>query len=198
MRRSVLCALPACPAVARAKPAQCEKRAAGRSDHQDLVTKMERHAGIVTPGRAIARIAAALAKRQWDESFDDRHDGTVEGRRAARSVDLHELARLFAAAFVAGVAMIGRRLAAMIVVVVMSAMRMDVTAADDRQELRFVAARSQFDMLMMPAATDQRVHQQREGGDGGDQMTHGRIVRSTMTGTEPIAFIGMATACTEA
>lgn len=73
--------------------------------------------------------------------------------------------------------MIGGRFGAMIVVVAMIAMRMDVTAADDRQELRFVAARSQFDMLMMPAATDQRVHQQREGGDGGDQMTHRRIVR---------------------
>ena len=129
---------------------------------------MERHAGIVAPGRAISRIAAALAERQRHEGFDDRHDGAVAWRRAARGINLHELARLFAAAVVAGMAMIGGRFRAMIVVVIMTAMRMDVTAADDRQELRFIAARSQFDMLMMPAATDQRVHQQREGGDGGD------------------------------
>lgn len=65
-------------------------------------------------------------------------------------------------------AMIGRRLGAMIVVVSMIAVRMDMPAADDWQELRFVTACRQFDVLMMPAATDQRVHQQREAGDGGD------------------------------
>src|SRR5262245_13275759 len=106
---------------------------------------MERHADVMSPARTIARIAAALAERQRRDGFDDRHDGTVEWRRAARGIDLHELARLFAAAVVAGVAMVGGRFGAMIVVVAMIAMRMDVTAADDRQELRFVAARSQFD-----------------------------------------------------
>jgi hypothetical protein len=119
---------------------------------------MERHAGKVTPGRMIARIAAAFAERQRHEGFDDRDDRAVEGRRAAGSIDLHELARLFAASVVAGVAMIGGRFGAMSVIVVMLAMRMDVPTANDGQELRFVAAWRQFDVLMMPAATDQRVH----------------------------------------
>jgi len=158
-----------------------ETRAAVRSDHQDLVTKMERYAGKVAPGRAIARIAAALAERQRQEGLDDRHDGTVEGRRAARCINLHELARFFAAAVVVGVAMISGRFGAMSVIVVMIAMRMDVPTAHDGQELRFVATCRQFNVLMMPAATDQRVHQQREGGDGGDQMTHARSSQSGMS-----------------
>lgn len=54
--------------------------------------------------------------------------------------------------------MIGGRFGAMSVIVVMLAMRMDVPTANDGQELRFVAAWRQFDVLMMPAATDQRVH----------------------------------------
>lgn len=133
-----------------------ETRASGRSDHQDLVTKMERHAGIVSPSRTIARIVAALAERQRHKGFDDCREGAVEGRRTARCVDLYELARFFAATVVAGVTMVVGRFGAM--VVTMIAVRMDMPAADDRQELRFVAACSQFDMLMVPAATDQRVH----------------------------------------
>ena len=138
--------------------------------------------------------APAVVSGGW-RRVDNRNVWAIKERRAARCIDLHELAWLCAAAVIVGVAMVGGRFGATIVVVV--AMRMDVPAADDWQELRLVAPRSQFDMLMMPAATDQRVHQQRECGEGGDQITHGRIVRSTMAGTEPIVFIGTATACTE-
>lgn len=50
--------------------------------------------------------------------------------------------------------------------------RMKMSSADDRQDLRLVAARRCLNMLMMPAAADQRVHEQRGGGEGGDESTH--------------------------
>ncbi len=58
------------------------------------------------------------------------------------------------------------------VAVAVIGVRMEMPAADDRQDLRFVAARRRLDMPVMPAATDERVHQQRGGGEGGDESTH--------------------------
>lgn len=64
------------------------------------------------------------------------------------------------------------RFVAVIVVVVVVGVRMKMSAADDRQQLRLVAACRGFEMLMMPATTDERVHEQRGGGEGGDESTH--------------------------
>lgn len=52
--------------------------------------------------------------------------------------------------------------------------RVEMPAADYRQDLRLVAARRSFDMLMMPATADERVHEQRGGGEVGDESTHAR------------------------
>jgi len=49
---------------------------------------------------------------------------------------------------------------------------MKMPAADDRQQLRLIAARRRLDMLMMPATADERVHEQRGGGNGGKGSTH--------------------------
>lgn len=67
-------------------------------------------------------------------------------------------------------AMVGGRGRLMVVVVIV--VRMEMPAADDRQDLGLVAARRGFEMLMMPATTDERVHEQRGGGEVGDESTH--------------------------
>ena len=67
-------------------------------------------------------------------------------------------------------AMIGGRGRLMLVVVIV--VRVKMPAADDRQDLRLVAACRGFEMLMMPATTDERVHEQRGGGEVGDESTH--------------------------
>ena len=59
-----------------------------------------------------------------------------------------------------------------VVIVAVVGVRMKMAAADDRQELRLVAARRRLDMPVMPAAADERVHEQRGGGEGGDESTH--------------------------
>lgn len=69
-------------------------------------------------------------------------------------------------------AMIGGAGRCFAVSVAVVGVRMKMPAADDRQDLRFVTARRRLNMLMMPAAADQRVHQQRSGGEGGDESTH--------------------------
>jgi hypothetical protein len=103
---------------------------------------------------------------------DDGHDRSVEERQSNRRVDLHELARLFAAAVVARVAMIRGACRYFVVLVAVVGVRMAVSAAHHWQNLRLVAACCSFDMLMMPAATDERVHEQRGGGEGGNQSMH--------------------------
>lgn len=60
----------------------------------------------------------------------------------------------------------------MIVTVAVVGVRMEMPAANHRQQLRLVTARRRLDMLMMPAATDERVQEQRDGGDGGKDSTH--------------------------
>jgi hypothetical protein len=86
--------------------------------------------------------------------IDDRHGRTVEERQRNRGVDFHELARFFAAAVVIGMAMIGGAGRFFVVIVAVIGMRMEMPAADYRQQLRLVAARRRLDMLMMPTATD--------------------------------------------
>jgi hypothetical protein len=108
---------------------------------------------------------------------DKRDRQTVDERRGGRRVGLHELAVRFAAAIVAGMAVIGRGSRFVLVSMLMASGRMKVPAANHGQNLRFVATRGGLDMLMMPAATDQPVHEQREGGKAGNQMTHARRVR---------------------
>jgi hypothetical protein len=100
--------------------------------------------------------------------IDDGRDRAVERRRARVNVDLHETATLFAAAIVMGMAMIRGAGRCFVVIVAVVGVRMKMPAADHRQQLRLVAARRRFDMLMMPAATDERVQEQREGGEVGD------------------------------
>ncbi len=61
---------------------------------------------------------------------------------------------------------------AVILTVAVVGVRMEMPAADHRQQLRLVAARRRRDMLMMPAAANGRVQEQRGGGDGGKDSTH--------------------------
>ena len=60
-------------------------------------------------------------------------------------------------------------------VVAVIGVRMEMPAADDRQDLRLVAACRGFEMLMMPATTDERVYEQRNGGEVGDESTHAEV-----------------------
>ena len=69
-------------------------------------------------------------------------------------------------------AMVGGRARLMVMAVI--GVRMEMPAADDRQQLRLVAASRRLDMLMMPAAADERMHEQRGGGEVGDESTHAR------------------------
>jgi hypothetical protein len=126
---------------------------------------------------AIAMIVGAKAPTVVGSELnriDDRHDRTVEERQSERGVDLDELACLFAAAIFIGMAMIGGtgRFLVVVVIAAVVGVRMKMAAAHDRQELRLVAARHGFDMLMMPATADERVHQQRGGGEVGKDSTH--------------------------
>jgi hypothetical protein len=72
-------------------------------------------------------------------------------------------------------AMIGGACRFFVVIVVVIGVRMEMPAADDRQQLRLVAACRRFDMLMMPTAADERVHEQRGGGEVGDESTHAEV-----------------------
>ena len=70
-------------------------------------------------------------------------------------------------------AMVGGRARLMVMAVI--GVRMEMPAADDRQQLRLVAASRRLDMLMMPAAADERMHEQRGGGEVGDESTHAEV-----------------------
>lgn len=96
----------------------------------------------------------------------------VERRVSRRDLGLHELAALAAAPRVAIVMMIvgsrGR------LVVRMMRVRMAVAAAHDRLERRWLLGPCLRDMLVVPAATDDGMHQQRRGDRTGEESTrHG-------------------------
>ena len=79
----------------------------------------------------------------------------------------------------------GRRF---VVIVAAVGVRMKMAAADDRQELRLVVARRRLNMPVMPAAADERVHEQRDGGEGGDQRTHvGLMAGRSVDGTQGVS-----------
>src|SRR5690606_31955641 len=105
---------------------------------------------------------------------------TVEERGWGRRVDPHELACLFAAAVVFRMAVIGWRGRFVSVTMLMTSVRVEMPAADDRENLRLAVRRRRGDMPVMPATADQRMHQQRSGGDGGDQRTHGPAMPEVM------------------
>jgi hypothetical protein len=147
-------------------------RAARSSDHQDLVAQMK---GDPFENVAIAMIVGAKTPTVVGSELhrvDDRHGRTIEERRSDRGIDFDEVARFFAAAVVIGMAMIGGACRFFVVIVAVIGVRMEMPAADDRQQLRLVAARRRLDMPVMPAAADERVHQQRGGGEVGDESTH--------------------------
>lgn len=131
---------------------------------------------------------------------DDRDGRTVEERRSGRRIDLHELAGRFAAAIVAGVMVVGGSGRFVIVFVLVMGVRMEMPAADHRKNLRLVAGRRGRDVLMMPAAADQCVQQQRDGGKSGDQWTHAWMGCPSEPGRNArrIAFIGPRRADTKA
>lgn len=115
--------------------------------------------------------AACTHNRRLDSRRHGEH-GAIKQRETRSGVALHKLARLFAATIV-GVTMLGlRRRRIVIVVVTMPAMRMDMPAANDRQDLRFARLDLRGDVLMMPTATDRCVEQQRTGGEGGKDSVH--------------------------
>lgn len=143
------------------------------SDYQDLVTQMEGDALKNVTAAAIAVDEATCThNRRLDDSRRRGEHGAIEQQETRSGVALHELARLFAAAVV-GVTMLGlRRRRIVIVVMTMPVMRMGMPAANDRQDLRFACPDLRGDVLMMPAATDRCVEQQRTGGEGGKGSVH--------------------------
>ena len=146
----------------------CETRAAGRSDHQDLVAQMKGNPfeNVAAPMVVRAETPAAL-NGEW-HGIDNRNARTVEKRRSARRVGLHELTSPLAAAVVARVMVIGRGGWFVLVFVLVMGVLMKMSAANDWQNPRLVARRSRGDVLMMPTAADHRMQQQRDGGEGGD------------------------------
>lgn len=163
------------------------------SDHQDLVTQMEGHALKNVAAAAIAISEAACTRnRRIDRRRRGEH-GAIEQRKAGAGVALHELARLFAAAVVGVTVLVLRR--RRVVIVTMPVMRMGMPAANDRQDLSFACLDLRGDVLVMPAATDRCVKQQRTGGEGGKDSVH-RM--DDADGWDSVANIGPRAACSPA
>lgn len=131
-------------------------RAAGRSNHQHLVTQMK---GYPCENVATAAVVRPLLPRSDYEELrrvSDSCGQAVERRRIRWRLAPDESATPFAALVrqVAMIARTGRRVAVFVIVVCMN-----VTATGDRQELDLLAAGHDLDMLMMPAAADHCVQQ---------------------------------------
>jgi hypothetical protein len=133
-------------------------RAAGRSNHQDLVTKMKGYPFENVATAAVMRPKLPRSDREELRRVGDGRGQAVERRRIRWHVALDESATCFAA-LVRRVAMIGRTSRRVAVIVIVIVVCMNVTATDDRQELDLFAAGHDLDMLMMPAAADHCVQQ---------------------------------------